>query len=198
MPRYVIGLVGNAGAGKDSFCDAIARVAPEGAIVWNLKFAARLKQITAELSECSVHDLDVAGPIKDRCRPFMQQFGQLAKEHFGETVWIPHVAEAITACKTDDSLVRIVVVSDVRFAAEAHFIDSIRNSHLLHLARAGHEDNPEIPSENASQLAGDFFIPTIWNDGTLEGLDEKARFALKLIGILPADVESAEDVAPSH
>lgn len=195
MPRYVIGLIGNAGVGKDSFCEAIARVAPEGAIVWNLKFASRLKQITAELRECTVHDLDTAGPVKDKCRAFMQQFGQMAKDHFGPTVWIPHVADAIAACKTDDSIVRIVVVTDVRFQAELDFIDKIPSSRPLHIARAGSEDNPEIPSENAGQLAADNFIPTIWNDGSLEDLEEKARFTLKLLGILPADVESAEDGA---
>lgn len=187
----VIALLGNKGSGKDTAAAIIQKLAaPQGWIVRNLKFVSRIKHITADLAGVSTEDIEDPD-IKAATRAFMQQFGELAKKHFGAAIWTKHITAALEILEQSDQQ-NLVVISDMRFAAEVEAITG--DFQIYHIMRSNAQDDPSIPSERCGEVAAEYFIPSLYNYGTLEDLTNNLANILRKQEILPSLPETAEEL----
>lgn len=194
MATYVIAITGNKGAGKDTYARLAAELIEEaGGFTYGLKFASRLKNLTAKLCDVDISDLEDVSK-KEIYRPFLVEFGQLAKKHFGEAIWTHGVLSGLNKI-ADDNLLRVAIVTDMRFQVELDsFVTFQKATDIevfhVHISRIGCDDSATEPSEKCQQLAADNFIPTIRNEGDIDTFKTQVKKSLQLMGILPQDPES--------
>lgn len=194
MATYVIAITGNKGAGKDTYARLAAELIEKaGGFTYGLKFASRLKQLTAKLCDVDISDLEDEKK-KEIYRPFLVEFGQLAKKHFGEAVWTHGVLSGLHKI-ANDSLLRVAFVTDMRFQIEFDVLQDFQEDagiavFPIHISRIGCDDSPSDPSEKCQQLAADNFIPTLHNEGDIDTFKTQVKKSLQLMGILPQATES--------
>lgn len=193
MATYLIAVTGNKGAGKDTYAALAAELIEEaGGFTYGLKFASRLKNLTAKLCDVDVSDLEDVSK-KEIYRPFMVAFGQLAKKHFGEDIWTRGVISSLKSI-ANDNLLRVAIVTDMRFQVELDsFVTFQKATDIevfpVHISRIGCDDSDTDTSEKCQQLAADNFIPTIHNEGDIDTFKIQVKKSLQLMGILPQDPE---------
>ena len=127
----IIGLVGPKGAGKDTVADYL--VANYG--FTKLAFADPVKKVCEVMFaldplyfHCPLLKEEVVPAWGYSPRQMMQIVGtDMVRAHMGDKFWVQHLQVRLQALGPDAK----VVVSDVRFANEADFIQSLSDSFLL-------------------------------------------------------------------
>lgn len=121
----IIGLVGTAGAGKDTFFRALDLV---GVACHRFAFADALKLEVADLLNVSVNTIEADKP---RYRGLLQWWGtEWRRGGWGEEYWLDRLAEQIDGYDPK----RLAVITDVRFENEVEFVRS-RGGNIIRIHR---------------------------------------------------------------
>lgn len=186
-PKLLIGLIGQAGSGKDTvarmLCDCWARQGIEGV---QLAFADPVRDLAASfLRDFGVRDyyrlltdpelknvvIDAVGMSPRR---ILQTLGtDWAHAHAGRDVWIKSID--IRLLDAVHAGMKHVVISDVRFELEAEWLRR-QGGVLWRIERPGVDPVQEHVSE--TEMAQIRSHRTIENDGTLADLESAVRFEL--------------------
>lgn len=159
------GLLGKAGAGKDSFFAALGKA---GVDCKRFAFADELKREVADALGVSVVEINANKPAY---RPVLQWWGEWRRGQ-NENYWVEKVAARIDREKPEWQ--GVAVITDVRYPNEAEFVFG-RSGSLIRITRAdagldGEQGNH--PSETiADKIAAAMTVP---NDGTREELTDLA------------------------
>lgn len=164
-PQMKIGLIGSAGAGKDTFADRLVQL---GYTKVELKGPLHELLMTASPPYNNANYLLGYEGAKRNCgwvRPLMIDTGEQMKRLFGNDIFARTATKS--ACGLDN-----VVVSDVRFAIEAQLLyaDGFR---FLEIVRPGADAGDAQEAVNYLR-SRDLDLPRIDNAGTLEELQAQA------------------------
>lgn len=173
-PAKLIGCVGYAGAGKDSFADQMVKefgyvklgfadklyelALKLNPIIWKLPFPQRLKTI-----------VDKKGWTKAKripgVRKYLQWLGtEVGREVFGEDIWINTLKPKIESLLQNG---KSVIITNVRFENEAQYIEELGGSIVL-VTRPG--VGPVNGHRSDKGEAFDYAIFRVENNGTEEDL----------------------------
>ena len=166
----IIGVVGPKGAGKDTIADYL--VANHG--FTKLAFADPVKKV------CEV--MFALDPVYFHCprlkeevvtawgyspRQMMQIVGtDMVRSQMGDKFWIQHFQVRLQALGPDAK----VVVSDVRFANEADFIQSLPDSFLLRVTNGSVGTDPHVSETEQCSIRANYVIHNDMNEGGLNKL----------------------------
>lgn len=171
----VIGLMGRAGAGKDTCAEYLfdpktdVRLAFAGPMKHDLSNILNLPE--KMFHERSLKERPLLSYPKDTPRTLMTWYGTLMKERFGNDFWIKRMRESIEAhnhCKR-------ILITDVRFPDEVAFVRSYTNHTLIYVDRpslGALSPDAHISERSAYNLKSNAHIVLI-NDGTLDDLHQK-------------------------
>lgn len=171
----LVGLVGPAGAGKDTVAGLL--VAHHGFA--QVAFADKLRAF--------VRAIDPAWAIAEKClggyepakrnvpgfRERLIEIGDAARDHISSEVWVDALEEDVDRLRTT----RSVVISDVRRTNEAEAIWDWRGS-LIAVQRPGIKPESRMMAEVID--AADYVVH---NDGSLEDLEEAAADLALWVGL---------------
>ena len=116
----ILGLAGQAGAGKDHAYSYITKIF--SGVVERVAFADGLKFDIEEALGLTPYDIPAirSKPYSDEVRRLLQWWGtDLRREHYGDDYW---VRKGIANAEEASQWAGLVVVTDVRFANEAQII----------------------------------------------------------------------------
>jgi len=133
----VIGIAGVARVGKDTFCDCLKIILKtEGIEYQRFAFADELKEDINSflLAKTGLNAYTTSDEEKISLRPILVEYGRLMRRLTGGKYWIDRVKEKIRKNKKNNT---ICVISDVRYANEAKWINSLSGGITLHLDRKG-------------------------------------------------------------
>lgn len=191
----VIGLLGRAGAGKDTIADYL-----EIEYGYNrVAFADSIKCVLEDVSVAVGGDLGypyMRGTPewrlawdrlkrKSGCeyvRSMLQGLGQSMREHSGPHVWTNAVMDKILASKSDEKW----VVTDVRYPNECDMIEDIGwawdvRAELWHVSRASGSHMDHVSECNIEDLSWAHGARVLSNDGNLDDLHASVdEFMLEL------------------
>lgn len=172
----LVGLIGRAGAGKDTFA---ARLVSDHGYT-RLAFADALKDVLADTNPIISHDLIADEPIYladvldalgwDKAkqlptvRNLLQRLGVAVRDHVHDEAWIGALANKAWHLRTP------VVVTDVRFPNEADWI--IREGGIL--VRITRPDLPTMTHISETALDNYPVTLTFANDGSIHALHRVA------------------------
>ena len=189
--KFLIGLCGNAGSGKDTFAEALADKLDLWAFAGPVKDAAAVAFAIPREFFDDREDKELIIPYWGKSpRQIAQLVGtELFRNTFGPDFWIHRLEYSLLQSYNSPSDVT-AIVTDVRFNNEAQWILD-RGGVLVHLTRPGYTGNVGIPN-HASEAGIDFnsltyrgdkdeVIFKVANDSTLARLQE---CACELVGSL--------------
>jgi dephospho-CoA kinase len=180
MSFSVIGVVGQAGHGKDT----VANIIVDKFQFERIALADRLKQDLAEWFEGDEDFTIERQNARDRhpkVRRLQQIYGTEIRRAQDKNYWLKEFA--FTALGRAAAGVRGVVVSDIRFPNEATILREKWNGLLLFVERSHQEANVDMSHaseahvQDLRQLADYTFV----NDGTLEDLEQRVTKATSLL-----------------
>lgn len=171
----IIGLVGQAGAGKDTVAESLRRLIPCSAV---FAIADPLRDICKILYGLS--DQHFTDRVKKETvipawglspRQMMQKLGtDFVRKSLGPDHWLQLLSKRLHSCKAD-----CIIVSDVRFLNEGSFIKSFPDSLLIRITRS--QFTRAMLSQHVSETEGEGINcdSTIHNNGSLSQLQEKVK-----------------------
>jgi hypothetical protein len=140
----IIGIAGVAQVGKDTFCTQMIDILnSQGVDAQRVAFADELKKDMDSflLAKTGVSAYTTVAEEKKSIRPLLVAYGHLMRSLTKGMYWIDKLKEKIEKNTKNDT---ISIVSDVRYANEAEWINSTRVGITLHLRRNGvHPANDE-------------------------------------------------------
>ena len=186
----IIGLSGQAGAGKDEtgsficknygpwFTNAWAKNLKEGCMVF---FGLTRDQVYTQEGKETVDEFWGETP-----RRILQRVGtDLFRNHYDEDFWVKSMKRTLFGTK-EDPIDHNWVVTDCRFPNEA---DAIREwgGEVWHIVRPGHAElagdaNAQQHASETSMDGYQHFSEVIVNDGTLEELKDKIQTLMEKRG----------------
>lgn len=127
MSSKVVGMVGKARSGKDTFAQVLVR---DGEYV-HVAFADELKRDVAKFLGITLDRIEAR---KDDFRAVLQEHGSRMRREKGEHYWIARAEPVITRALDAG---RYVVVTDVRYQNEAAWLRTLGGK-IVKRVRAGH------------------------------------------------------------
>ena len=149
MDLSVIGIAGVASCGKDTFGQLlIERFSQEGIKARREAFADTLKEDLNNflLAKTGVNAYTIDEGEKILLRPLMVEYGRLMRRLSAGNYWIDLLKEKI---EKNTKKGTITIVTDVRYANEAAWINSYRDGLSVYIAREG------IQPANEEELTND-------------------------------------------
>lgn len=162
--KLIIGITGRKRSGKDEICKELIRLAQlDGLKAERIGFADALKE---EVSKAVGLPIEAIEERKHLFRPLLQWWGTDFKRALaGNDYWVE-----ILGVKIRKSDANVIIVPDIRFENEAHFV-SMRNGYIIKVER--NQDGP-LDSHPSEAGISDFFInSTIENNESLIELKDK-------------------------
>lgn len=176
----VVGLLGYAGAGKDS----VAAVFEECGYK-RLAFADPLKKVAFDLfpevrEAVSEHGVDAAKRKHESVRQIYQNLGKSLRDALYEDIWLEALFRKMEKLSSEQGVERFVI-SDVRYDNEAQAILRFGKGFIVGVDRPGFGPVNNHDSERLPRI----FIPDfrIVNDGSLEQLKNKTFEAMQALGL---------------
>jgi hypothetical protein len=169
--KQILGVVGRAHAGKDSFAQALA---PYG--FRRLAFADALKEVTALLANEPVEHFHDPVLKEAHCpslgmtrRRALQNVGQGMRQSLHDSIWLDKVIGQWREMNVP------VVVSDVRYPNEAEAIRAVGGL-IVRIERPGFTGLQGDAAAHTSEagIPDNLVDAVIVNDGTLHDLEEQA------------------------
>lgn len=173
----LIGVSGKKGRGKDTFfreCSKMLKVS-----YCQLAFADALYEEVATATSC---DINYIREHKDIFRPILQWWGtDFRRELTSNNYWVTALLQKLVKL---DNAIKIVFITDVRFANEAKVIRDahgylVRINGLYHGLEGEPEKHTDHPSETS--LDGFDFNYTIDNSGSLDLFNSRCFDFLRAI-----------------
>ena len=167
-------LIDEYGFTKIAFADALR----EALLVLNPIITLNDGQVITSLSTVVTGvGWDFAKNNYPEVRRLMQVFGtEVGRSFFGDNVWIDILAKRYPAISDDDTR---YVITDCRFENECEFVQQVNGTILWidrpGLSSDGHASESAVPLHYAEAL--------LYNDETIEELEEDVRFFLFMRGI---------------
>jgi len=170
----LIGLLGYAGAGKDTvasllpgferraFADKLRELALKIDPVVSFGERVGAKYLSEAVNE---NGWDTAKRCLPGVRRLLQNLGQGAREVLWDTIWI----DAVLPGNVVEYDALDIAVTDVRYRNEAERIRALRGR-LWVVEKGGVKAVNDHPSEGYAQWVGEFPVVVIANDSTLEDL----------------------------
>lgn len=158
-----IGLIGNAGSGKDTIADYLvtrhgyAKVELKGALHQTLMVAS-----TPYANAVYLLGYEKAKRETSWVRPLLVETGQEMKRIFGEDIFVRAALEASAGLDN-------VVVSDVRFAVEVREL-AANGFVFVEVCRHGADAHDSDEAKSEAHQWGE--LPMLVNDGTIEELHQ--------------------------
>lgn len=158
-PPRIIGLIGLKQSGKDTVCQFIGELAP----VTRLAFADGIKEEVADALGVPVEFVE---SNKQKLRGLLQHWGtECRRDLFDRDYWVKQLAAKLPHVRTPT-----VVVTDVRFANEAHVLAGM-GARLIRVQRGnsgpdGHASEAWADSVDAARYAPEVLV----NDSDLDTL----------------------------
>lgn len=137
MGIKIIGIAGVAQVGKDTFCAQMIEILnSQGVKSQRVAFADELKEDMDAflLAKTGVSAYTTVAEEKESIRPLLVAYGRLMRSLTEGRYWIDKLKEKIEKNTKNNT---ISIVSDVRYANEAEWINSTRVGVTLHLRRNG-------------------------------------------------------------
>lgn len=179
---HLVGIHGNAGAGKDTASDWMVQEI-KNYVVGSFSFAENLKGACSQIFGIPFENFsdpatkNVKNSFWNKTPRELAQFvgTELFRKNFGEDIWIKSL-EVLLSCYQD---IECAIITDVRFQNEADWIID-NGGILLHLTRPGADGKVGIQnhaSEAGIKTPQDWYAKgLVWhidNSGTLEELYRK-------------------------
>ena len=167
----LIGIVGRKHHGKDTLCLMLRQLSRVP--VNRFAFGDALK---AEVSAAMGIPLDVIEQNKDKFRPMLQWWGtDYRREMIDSDYWRPWLDRALAEQEAGS----LLVVTDVRFSNEAHWIRE-RRGLLVRIVRDlyGEDEDNHASESESERIVVDM---TIHNSGLPDELLEKAEGLLRVV-----------------
>jgi dephospho-CoA kinase len=184
MGKIIIGMIGKAGAGKDTVADYLCENYGFSRVAFANPLKEGVKEIFMLTDEQAYDRQEREKPLKYfpdwTPRKLYQYFGtELLRDNFDDDIWIKLFKKRIETMQNNK-----IVVTDVRFPNELSEIRGFgemdnMSSHLFNVIRPDHNGVNVGISNHASEshdLQGDF---TIHNDGTIYDLNVKVDNLMK-------------------
>lgn len=180
---FILGITGEAGAGKDALASLIRTGNLYGSGVGIYGFADPIKEAAGAFFGMYIHQLEDR-EFKEAVHPafgisprkWMQEYGTHMRNVYGDDIWIRVLEHRLRLASP-----RIAIIKDVRFDVEAAWVANSLYGHLcVELIRP---DNPlRIAKDHPSEQGIDrkYIDITIRND-SLEGLQQSAELLTKMI-----------------
>lgn len=176
----VVGLLGYAGAGKDSVAEALEECGYK-----RLAFADPLKKVASDLfpevrEAVSEHGDDAAKRKHEFVRQIYQNLGKSLRDALYEDIWLEVLLRKMEKLSSGQGIERFVI-SDVRYPNEAQAILRFSKGFLIGVDRPGVGPVNGHDSEQLPRI----ITPDFWivNDGTLEELKNKTFEAMQALGL---------------
>lgn len=178
MSRIIVGIIGKAGAGKDTIGEFLI----EHYAFKNISLADRLKacvQVMFMVDDYTMHNRDAREkPLKDfpewSVRKLLQFVGtELFRNNFDQDIWVKLLKKQIRESESN-----LIVVTDVRFPNEIEGIMEMSNSEDVEVyfikvfrdGKDGHDVGIDNHASEKYDLDGDYIIN---NNGTILELYDK-------------------------
>lgn len=139
MDLKIIGIAGVAQVGKDTFTDSLIDLFKEqGQSAQRVAFADALKEDLKDflLAKTGVNPYTKDSSSKNLLRPLMVEYGRLMRALTHGQYWIDEIKEKIEN-NTKNNIISIL--SDVRYANEAEWVNQSTSGITIHLHRSGIE-----------------------------------------------------------
>lgn len=177
--KMIIGLAGNAGCGKDTFCE-IAKIflSKKKVAAARVAFADSLKR---DLDELCRHKIGCTAFTQDRAekeliRPLLVSYGTDVMRKLDENHWIDSLEHNLPLYFEQEI---IPIVTDVRYPNEMEWIQKKHNGVCVHITRKGIGPANKEEKDNNSILKkqADYRIiwPSFGDDQALELGDKYVR-----------------------
>jgi AraC-like DNA-binding protein len=153
----LIGLMGHAGAGKDTFAEAFHYHGYR-----QFSFAGPLKAACSNIFGIPIEHFN--DPVKKEelnlfwgwsPRRLMQHVGtELLRNEYDSEIWVRRMQYSLLETFEDKEAIK-AIITDCRFKNEADFILN-NGGYIIHLTRPGYDGNVGIKSHKSEQYADEF------------------------------------------
>ena len=170
MSKTVVGMIGKAGAGKDTVGDYLCANYGFKRVAFADPLKEGVKAMFMLTDEQAYDRVEREKPLELfpewSPRKLYQYFGtELLRQNFDDDIWIKLLKKSVENIDSDR-----VIITDMRFPNELKELKSYSNSHALKVVRPNHIGLNVGIANHASEihdLQGDYILN---NDGTIEDL----------------------------
>lgn len=179
MEHKVIGVAGVARVGKDTFCLYLEQILKShGVLVERVAFADSLKSDLKSflLAKTGVSPYTIDETDKSLIRPLLVEYGRLMRKLTKGEYWIDQIKKRVEKNIKNNT---ISIVTDVRYANEANWINSLDYGLTVYLQRDGiyPANEEERINDPETQKSCSYFLR--WN--TYESADSIKSQTLKYL-----------------